>query len=139
MQIRRDLQSMRKGNVTMIDYLQDAKQLADSLAASGQPMAESDHHQVILSGLDVAYDAITNSLTTTLEHIPMDDFQAHLLAFESRLQSHNLTQWPRLILQRILSTLFTALLSSHSNVHRKRDCCIEGQRTCANAALGPHA
>ncbi|KAJ8633327.1 hypothetical protein MRB53_026663 [Persea americana] len=81
---------MRKGNMTMDDYLQHAKQYADSLAASGQPMAESDIQQVILNRLDTAYDAIVTSPTTTLAYTPMEDFQAHLLAFESRIQSQNL-------------------------------------------------
>ncbi|KAJ8624181.1 hypothetical protein MRB53_032711 [Persea americana] len=90
MQIHRDLQTMLKGNMTMDDYLQRAKQYADSLAASGQPMAESNIQQVILNGLDTAYDAIVTSLTTTLADTPMEDFQAHLLAFESRIQSQNL-------------------------------------------------
>lgn len=71
----------------MVDYLQRAKELADSLATSGHPMQESDLQQLILNGLDTAYDAIVTSLTTTIDDTSMEDFQAHLLAFEARLQS----------------------------------------------------
>ncbi|KAJ8624191.1 hypothetical protein MRB53_032721 [Persea americana] len=90
MQICRDLLTMSKGNMTIDDYLQRAKQYADGLAAFGQPMAESDIQQVILNVLDTSYNAIFTSLTTTLTDMPMEDFQAHLLAFESRIKSQNL-------------------------------------------------
>lgn len=49
-------------------------------------MPESNLQQVILNGLDTAYDAIITSLTTTIDDTSMEDFQAQLLAFESRLQ-----------------------------------------------------
>lgn len=52
-------------------------------------MAGTDLQQVILSGLDTSYDAIVTSLTTTLVDTTMEDFQAHPLAFESRLHSQN--------------------------------------------------
>ncbi|KAJ8630718.1 hypothetical protein MRB53_024041 [Persea americana] len=55
--------------------------------ASGHPMLESDLQQVILNGLDTAYDPIVTSLTTTIDDTSMEDFNAHLLAFESRLQN----------------------------------------------------
>ncbi|KAJ8650621.1 hypothetical protein MRB53_003644 [Persea americana] len=78
---------MRKGSSSMDDYLQNAKLLADSLTASGHPMLKSDLQQVILNGLDTAYDPIVTSLTTTIDDTSMEDFNAHLLAFESRLQN----------------------------------------------------
>lgn len=68
----RTLQTMRKGNMSMDDYLHWAKQLTDSLATFGQPMAETDLQQMILIALDIAYhdaayhDVILTSLTSTL-------------------------------------------------------------------------
>ena len=91
MQILRDLQTMRKGNLLIEDYLQNAKKLADNLSASGNPMVETNLQQVILNGLDTTYDAIVTSLTTTLDDTTMEDFQAHLLAFEARLQPQIVT------------------------------------------------
>ncbi|KAF8402888.1 hypothetical protein HHK36_010980 [Tetracentron sinense] len=87
MQIRRELQTMRKGNLTMVDYFQKAKQLADNLAASGNTMPDCDLQQCLINGLDSAYDAIVTTLTATLENTSMDDFQAHLLAYDMRLEA----------------------------------------------------
>lgn len=42
---------------------------------------------MLLGGLDAAYDPIVTVLTATLAEIPMSDFQAHLLAYDMRLES----------------------------------------------------
>lgn len=86
MQIRRELQTMRKGSLSMFEYFLRAKQLLDTLAASDQALLDTDLQQIILSGLDSAYDAIVTTLTAAIDNFSMDDFQAHLLAFEMRLR-----------------------------------------------------
>lgn len=91
MYLRRELQTIRKGSLTMADYFLKVKRLGDALAASGEPIRNSDLQQMLLSGLDSSYDAIVTTLTATLNEVPMDDFQAHLLAFEMRLDSQNST------------------------------------------------
>ncbi|KAF8379933.1 hypothetical protein HHK36_027398 [Tetracentron sinense] len=78
---------MRKGSLSMTEYFLHVKQLADHLAASGQPMLDTDLQQTLLSGLDSSYDAIVTTLTATIDDFSMDDFQAHLLAFEMRLEA----------------------------------------------------
>ncbi|XXG52882.1 hypothetical protein AAC387_Pa03g1084 [Persea americana] len=118
----------------MDDYLERAKQLADSLAASGHPMPESNLQQVILNGLDTAYDAIVNSLTTTIDNTSMEDFQAQLLAFESCLQGQ-MTSDP-------LSSFANAALKSSpqpsSSNNRGRGAANHtGQRSCPQSASGP--
>lgn len=87
MQLRRELQTIRKGSQTMQHYFLKAKQLADSLASSGHPIETSDLQQIILAGLDSAYDAIVTTLTTTVTDSSMDDFYAHLLAFDMRVEA----------------------------------------------------
>lgn len=42
MQLRRNLQLLKKGNKTMSEYLLLAKQLSDNLAACGQAISASD-------------------------------------------------------------------------------------------------
>lgn len=71
----------------MVDYLQCAKLLADSLASSDNPILNSDLKQVILNGLDTTYNAIVTSLPTTIYDTSMEDFHAHLQAFEARVQA----------------------------------------------------
>ncbi|OVA12791.1 hypothetical protein BVC80_1025g3 [Macleaya cordata] len=84
-QLRRELQTIRNGSLTMQDYFLKAKKLSDALAASGKPVSNSELQSMLLSRLDTAYDAIVTTLTATLVEIPLADFQAHLLAFEMRL------------------------------------------------------
>lgn len=49
-------------------------------------MPDSNLQQVILNDLDTTYDAIVTSLTATINDTSMEDFHAHLQAFESRVQ-----------------------------------------------------
>ncbi|OUZ99372.1 hypothetical protein BVC80_8531g5 [Macleaya cordata] len=60
-------------------------QLFDALVASGNPITDNDLQQAILSGLDQSYDAIVTSLTT-LVTVDMDEFFAHLLTYDMRLE-----------------------------------------------------
>ncbi|OVA09277.1 hypothetical protein BVC80_8359g5 [Macleaya cordata] len=84
-QLQRELQTIRKGNLSMNDYLLHAKKIVDSLAAYGQPFSVPVVQQMILGGLDSVYDAIVTTLTATCSTTSMEDFQAHLMAFEMRL------------------------------------------------------
>ncbi|KAF6163462.1 hypothetical protein GIB67_029311 [Kingdonia uniflora] len=90
MQLRCELQTMRKGSKPMKDYFLHAKELADSLVASGQPMSDPDLQQIILSGLDNAYNAIVTTITATMVNITMDDFYAHLIVFDMRLEAQTI-------------------------------------------------
>lgn len=89
MQLRRELQLLKKGNKTMSEYFLCAKQLSDNLAACGHAITTSDLQQYILNGLDSAYDAIVTNLTATNDDITLKDFQAHLFSFDMRLESQN--------------------------------------------------
>ncbi|KAF5188495.1 hypothetical protein FRX31_021919, partial [Thalictrum thalictroides] len=60
----------------------ESSHLADNLAASGHPILESDLQQIILN-------AIVMTLTSTVTDITIDDFYAHLLAFDMHLESQN--------------------------------------------------
>lgn len=86
MQIRCEIQTIRKGSLSMSEYFLREKQLSNT-HASGQPLLDIDLQQIMLSGLDSAYDAIVTTLTATIDDFSMDNFQAHLLAFEMRLES----------------------------------------------------
>lgn len=58
---------------------------SDNLAAYGQIISEPDLQQLILGGLSSEYNPIYTKLTTMVNEIPMEDFQAHLNAFQKRL------------------------------------------------------
>ncbi|KAF6146593.1 hypothetical protein GIB67_008879 [Kingdonia uniflora] len=90
MQVGRELQIMRKGSKPLKDYFLHAKELANSLAAFGHLMSDPDLQQIILSGFDSASDAIVTTLTATMADITMDDFYAHLIAFNMRLEAQTI-------------------------------------------------
>ncbi|KAF9621457.1 hypothetical protein IFM89_021529 [Coptis chinensis] len=90
MHLKRELQSSCKGAKLMQEYLSHAKQLRDNLAAFGEHIIDADLQQIILIGLDTTYDPIVAVLTAILgNNIPMDDFQAHLFAFDQRIEAQN--------------------------------------------------
>ncbi|KAL8146005.1 hypothetical protein AgCh_003947 [Apium graveolens] len=93
-QLKRELQNMRKGNKTMAEYYLHAKRLTDSLAASGQPISSTDLQHMMMSGLDSSYDPIVTVLTASVAPLHMDDFYSNLLAYEMRLESQ-ITNFPQ--------------------------------------------
>lgn len=68
------LQYIQKGNLFMQEYLLKAKHLPDSLSAVGTLVTDTNLQQSILAGLDLTYDAIVTTLTTTMNSISMSDF-----------------------------------------------------------------
>ncbi|KAL5704422.1 hypothetical protein ACHQM5_022856 [Ranunculus cassubicifolius] len=87
--LRRELHNLKKGSKTMQQYFLHAKQIADNLAASGNPLSDLDLQYTVLTGLDSAYDSVVTSLLATISNMSMDDFYAHLLTFELRLEDQN--------------------------------------------------
>ncbi|OVA12199.1 hypothetical protein BVC80_1777g18 [Macleaya cordata] len=88
--LNRELQHVQKGSKTMAQYFLHAKSLADSLSAAGHVLTDAEVQAAILQGLEPAYDAVVTTLTGPASaDLSMDDFYAHLQAFEIRLDSQN--------------------------------------------------
>ncbi|OVA20285.1 hypothetical protein BVC80_157g86 [Macleaya cordata] len=87
LQLEKELRHIRKGDRTMNEYLLHARSLADLLATSGQPIPDRTFQQIVLTGLDNVYDPIVTTLSATVDNstYSMDDFHAHLLAFDMRV------------------------------------------------------
>jgi len=62
MQLRLELQSTKKGSMTMIDYIMKVKAAADSLAAIGEPVSEQDQVMNLLGGLGSDYNAVVTAI-----------------------------------------------------------------------------
>lgn len=95
-------------------------------------MPEADLQQVILNGLNTAYIVIVTTITITLDDISMKDFHAHLLAFESRLQSQTIAN-PLSPTVNVASKSHNRGGSSSSNRGRNNNTCGR-----ANNRFGPH-
>ncbi|KAF7833293.1 Retrovirus-related Pol polyprotein from transposon TNT 1-94 [Senna tora] len=82
-----EFRSIKKGTRSMSEYLLRIKALVDSLAAVGNPIAESDQIHVILNGLGTGYDAFVTSINTRREDYSVTEIESLLLAQEIRVDN----------------------------------------------------
>lgn len=82
---RRQLATVRKGGMTISDYFQTVKSLADTLSAIGHPLPDAEIVSYLLGGLDSTYDPIVTSIQTRDIPMELEDIFGHLLNFELRL------------------------------------------------------
>ncbi|KAK6141030.1 hypothetical protein DH2020_025211 [Rehmannia glutinosa] len=87
MQLKLQLQTLRKNNMSIRDYLSKMKGLFDALAAAGKKIDESDQVMHILGGLGSEYNSVVVSVSSRLEPYTVPQIQALLLSFESRLEA----------------------------------------------------
>ena len=91
LRIQYQLSTLQKGNLSISDYYQRAKTLADTLAAIGQPLQDSEVVSYILGGLDSTYDSLVTSITTRVNPISSEDLFSHLLSHEQRIERNHAT------------------------------------------------
>ncbi|KAH6823664.1 hypothetical protein C2S53_004231 [Perilla frutescens var. hirtella] len=90
MQHKLQLQTLKKGNLSMREYLNQIKNYCDTLAAAGQYISEEDKILHILSGLGHEYNPVMIAITSKTEHCTLREVSALLLSFENRLESSNI-------------------------------------------------
>ncbi|XP_044363577.1 ATP-dependent RNA helicase glh-2-like [Triticum aestivum] len=88
MQLRRQLATIQKGELSMVDYFTKVKGFTDALAAARKQLDDEDIIIYLLTGLDSSYDPLVTSVTTRAEAISLNDVYSHMLDFEIRHQ-HN--------------------------------------------------
>ncbi|XP_047326457.1 uncharacterized protein LOC124930141 [Impatiens glandulifera] len=87
MQLRLQLQTIKKEESFMESYLQAIKVITDNLAAAGQQVADEDLILYVLGGLGPEYESLLVVVTTRPDSINVDDFSGLLLTHEIRLES----------------------------------------------------
>ncbi|KAF3777916.1 Retrovirus-related Pol polyprotein from transposon TNT 1-94 [Nymphaea thermarum] len=90
LQLRRQFQDIKHGMRTVLQYLNEIKNVSDQLAAIGHPVSDKDKVQQALSGLGTKFDIFY----TALEVLPIlpsfEDLKAKLFQHEvSRVQRQN--------------------------------------------------
>ncbi|CAL9029522.1 unnamed protein product, partial [Prunus brigantina] len=80
LQLKAHLQTIKKGSLTMLEYIQQIKTIADSLAAAGSPLANSDFITHILQGLPTEYDALSTFIRVRSEPLSPEDLHGLLLS-----------------------------------------------------------
>ena len=82
MQLRLELQTMKKGSMSKIDYLMKIKGIVDSLAAIGEPVFEQNHIMNLFVGLGADYNAYVTAINTRDNIISLETVQSMLLSYE---------------------------------------------------------
>ena len=84
LQLRYELNTLRKESMSVEDYCIKMKTIADKLASAGSPITEKDLMLTILNGLGAGYRDIATFITGS--KMDYDDAYAVLLTHETRLE-----------------------------------------------------
>ena len=89
LQLHFQLQSLKKGSMTIHDYVLKMKSLADGLSAAGQAFTDDDLILYILGGLGSEYDSVVVNLTSRADRVSLSEVQFLLQSQEMRLDQQN--------------------------------------------------
>ncbi|KAF3776332.1 Retrovirus-related Pol polyprotein from transposon TNT 1-94 [Nymphaea thermarum] len=89
LQLKRQFQDIKCGTRSVLEYLNEIKNVSDQLAAIGHPVSDKDKVQQALSGLGTEFDIFCTALEVLLILPSFEDLKAKLFQHEaSRIQRH---------------------------------------------------
>lgn len=86
MSLNVQLQYLSKGSMSMMEYIERQRSIADSLVEDLNPIFEEDLISHLLNGLDSYYGAFTTTFMMKINVISVDDLVGCLLQEEARLE-----------------------------------------------------
>jgi len=89
LQLRFQLQTIKKGDMSIHDYILKMKSIAENLSAAGQLIQDEDLILYILGGLDHDYESVVVNLTSRHDQITLQEMQYMLQSQEMRLEQLN--------------------------------------------------
>lgn len=89
MQYKLQLQTLKKGTLSMKDYLDKIKGCIDILAARGHTLSEEDQILHVLGGVGTEFDSVVIYFTSRVETLTLSEVGALLSAHETRLEALN--------------------------------------------------
>jgi hypothetical protein len=87
-QIRQELATARKRDLSVADFYRKITGLASELAVAGAPLRDDEILSYLFAGLPADYDPFVMSMTTKNEELSLDDVFSHLLVFEAHRLQH---------------------------------------------------
>ena len=81
--IRRQIQSLRKNDMTAGEYMNKVKVLADTMAAAGSPLKDDEVIDYMITGLGSDFNPLAASMIRDNRADSLADFYSHVLSFES--------------------------------------------------------
>lgn len=95
MQYKLKLQTLKKCNLAMKEYLSKMKKLFDILAACGHLLSDEDQILHVLGGVGIVYYYVVIHVTSQVDSLSLSEVSALLLAHEVRIDSYtNLVDTP---------------------------------------------
>jgi hypothetical protein len=88
MQLRMQLATIQKGDVSVAAYFRKVKSITDTLAVVGKRLDDDEIITYMLSGLGLEYESLVTSLTTRTEVMTVGDVYAHMLSAELRIDNN---------------------------------------------------
>jgi hypothetical protein len=82
--IRFQLSGLKKNDLSVVEYYQKMKSLADSMAVAGRPLADDEIIGYISAGLGEEFDGLMGSLTVLGRPVTLAEFYSFLLSYEAR-------------------------------------------------------
>lgn len=86
MQYKLQLQTLKKGTLSMKDFLSKMKHNIDLLAASGHPVSDEDQILCVLEGVGAEYNSVVVHVTSRVDFISLSEVSSLLLAHEGRIE-----------------------------------------------------
>lgn len=90
-QLKTQLQQIKKGSLTISEYLQSFKTISDKLAAAGSQISDTDLLVHILNGLPHEYDAFVTSIRVRYPPVTTEELHSLLLTEEMFVQARHAT------------------------------------------------
>jgi histone deacetylase 1/2 len=89
MQIRMQLSTIQKKDLSITNYYNKVKHLSDTLTAVGKRLQDDELIAYLLRGLGPDYEPLVTSITTRVDTMSISDVYAHMLDFETRQEYYN--------------------------------------------------
>jgi len=91
MQLKHQVATLKKGDLSISAYYQKAQGFSHLLAAIGKPIEVSELVSHILAGLGPEYDPLVTFVTTRQDSISLNELYGFMLSYETRLEQHKST------------------------------------------------
>lgn len=112
MDLKTQLQRIKKDGFSVSQYLSQIKDITDKFSVIGEPISYRDHLAHILNDLGSEYNAFVTSIQNCSDSPALEDVRSLLLAYEAKLEKQNSVD------QLTLAQANFASLNIHNNSRR---------------------
>ena len=82
---RIELTNLKKGNLSMTEYLAKIKMFSDEIACIGAALGNVEIVSHVLAGLDLDYNPVVSALAAWVEPVTVQELFTQLVSFDARL------------------------------------------------------